>query len=385
MPKTPLYLAIFLSVGFAASAGSARPGKAAIRIDDKAAFARQLRAEAKTFRGKGVDKSESDREEGRSFPSFSSSFTVGNQRFPYTMVGFPPRSGKTATIRTVIVPLRMNFVNFGAGLDRVFEATRAVNNIVRSPLFNDASFPNGVGQFGDQMQRATFWNKMDRAHEWHVIMDTPRIARTVTIEVTPETGTLIQISADPNDLIGLALFDFVDAEIRTILQFMELAPDEVPIFVTDSVYNEALGYHDAITMPAEDGQKLQTFMYTSWFDISQLGALLADISTINHELGEWLNDPFVNNVVPTWRYPPETDPRARCSGNNLLEVGDPQGNGATFDDFDTIVVPLNHYAYHLQQLVMVPWFADENPSSAFMGWYTFPDPDSLTMPAVYCP
>jgi len=367
--------------------GTIRAGKSVQRIVDKAAFAKQLRAETRAHRGRGLSRSKSERDDDRvkSFPHFTSSFSVGGQTYPYTMVGYTPASGRSATIKTVIIPLRMNFVFFGDGLDRVFEPIRAVVNIASSPLFRDARFINGVGQFGDQLQRATFWNKMDRHHSWHVRLDQPRIARPVTIEVTPETGALIQISDDPNDLIGLALFDFVDAEIRTILQLSDIGPDELPIFVTDSVFNEALGYHDAIAVDNSDGtESFQTFIYTSWFDVSQLGDLLADISTANHELGEWLNDPFVNNVVPDWRYPPESDPRAECSFNPFLEVGDPQGNGPTFDDFPTIVVPLHGYQYHLQQLVMLPWFADENPSSAQNGWYSFPDPSSISMPAVYC-
>jgi len=367
-------------------------GKPAQRVD-KETMALRLRVATRNHHGKGIDKSKTDRDDGntKSFPHFTSSFTVGGhnaftgQVFPFTMVGFPPASGKTATFRSVIVPLRMNFVFFGDGLDRVFEPTRAVNNIVASPLFNDARFVNGVGQFGDQLQRATFWNKMDKEHRWHVIMDRPRIAKPVTIEVTPEIGALIQISDDPNDLIGEILFDAMDSQIHTILQFLDLKPDEVPIFVTDSVFNEALGYHDAFTVRNDDGtETLQTFLFTSWFSADQLGDLLADISTINHELAEWMNDPFVNNIVPTWRYPPEEDPRAECSFNPFLEVGDPQGNGPTFDDFPTIVVPLNGFRFHLQQIVMLPWFADESPSSALNGWYTFPDPTSLREPAVYC-
>jgi hypothetical protein len=52
------------------------------------------------------------------------------QTFPFTMVGFPPASGKTANICSVIVPLRMNFVGLGPG-DHVFEPTRAVLNIAK--------------------------------------------------------------------------------------------------------------------------------------------------------------------------------------------------------------------------------------------------------------
>jgi hypothetical protein len=112
--------------------------------------------------------------------------------------------------------------------------------------------------------------------------------------------------------------------------------------------------------------------------------IIVDISTINHETGELFNDPFINNIVPDWRYPPESDPRAVCSGNPFLEVGDPQGNGPTFDDFPTVVVPLNGFPYHLQDLVMLPWFADEVPSSAENGWYDFPATTDITAPAVYC-
>jgi hypothetical protein len=368
---------------------------------DKEILAVRLRAATRNRHGQGIEKSKSDREDGdvKSFPHFSSSFTVGGrnaftgQTFPFTMVGFPPQSGRTANIRSVIVPLRMNFVFFGRGLDRVFEPTRAVNNIVASPLFHDAQFVNGPGQFVDQMQRATFWNKMDPRRRWHVIMDQPRIAKPVTIEVTPEIGALFQISDDPNDLIGEILFDAMDSQIHTILQFMDIKPDELPIFVTDSVFNEALGYHDAFAAQNDDRtETLQTFIYTSWLSPKAVNRLFADISTINHELGEWLNDPFVNNVVPTWEYP-DVDANDRridhdahvCSDNNLLEVGDPQGNGPTFRDFDTIDVPLNGFTYHLQQLALMQWFADESPSSALNGWYTFPDPASLTVPAGYCP
>lgn len=54
-------------------------------------------------------------------------------------------------------------------------------------------------------------------------------------------------------------------------------------------------------------------------------------------------------------------------------------------DFPTAAVTLGGVTYHLQQLVLWQWFADEAPSSAYMGWYTFPIPSSLTSPAVYCP
>jgi hypothetical protein len=254
--------------------------------------------------------------------------------------------------------------------------------MTHSPLYKPATFPNGVGQFGDQMQRAAFWNQMDRDHQWHVLMNKPEVLDAVDIEVTPEIGTLFQDSA--GNFFGDVFIDFMDSQILTILQFLGLDADTLPIFVTDDVTAEALGYHNAFTLD-KDGDRLQTYIFTSWLDPALVDPLFADVSTFNHELLEWMNDPFVNNQTPDWFYPPPTDPRTVCSQNPFLEVGDPQGNGPTFDDFPTITSTINGVTYHLQQLVLWQWFADQVPSTAFGGWYTFPDPTSLKVPAVYCP
>jgi hypothetical protein len=335
----------------------------------------------------GVDKSASERIESqhRTFPTFSSSFTVGGVTYPFTMIGHPPASGRSASIKSVIIPLRMNFVGFGPGLDHTFDPRPAVTNIVNSPLYVPTSWPGGFfGQFVDSMQRAAFWNLMDRDHDWHVQMDRPHVLATIDIEVTPETGQL-QLDGNGNVIFGNVFFDFMDAEIQTILQLLEVSDDTVPIFVTDGVTNEALGYHNAALITDDVGtEHLQTYIFTSWLDPALVPPIFADVSTFNHELAEWTNDPFVNNVVPTWVYPPPSDPAAVCSGNNLLEVGDPEGNGPTFTDFPQANVPIAGVTYHLQQLVLWQWFTDQVPSSAFGGWFTFPIPQDLTVPAVYC-
>jgi len=363
------------------------PARGAIVQMDRTALNEHFRALGYRTRGR-IDRSLSDSNDPRfrSLTHFSSSFSVGGVTYPFTMLGYPPRSGRTVHLRSVIVPLRMRFMFFGTNGDVNvdFSPAAAVTNIVNSPMYQDASFVNGVGQFGDQMQRAAFWNKMDAEREWHVKMARPRVMHTVDIEVTPETGILFQDPA--GNFFGDVLIDFMDSQARTIIQLTGLDPDELPIFVTDNVTAQALGYHNAFPVSNADGsQTLQTLIYTSWLDPALVDPIIADVSTFNHEELEWINDPFVNNVVPVWMYPPASDPSTICSGNNLLEVGDPQGNGPTFADFPTIVVPVHGVPYHLQQLVLWQWFTDEVPSSAENGWYTFPDPTSLTTPAVYCP
>jgi len=363
------------------------PPRRAVQQIDRVSMRNKLKALGYQKRG-GISRAKTDSsdERFRSLPHFSSSFTVGGVTYPYTMVGHPPQSGRPSNIKTVIVPLRMRFGFFGPNQDVFvdFDPSFAVKNILNSPIYQDASFPNGVGQFNDQMQRATFWNKMDPPRQWHVRLAAPKVLHTVDIEVTPETGQLFDLGG--GDLLGDVLIDFMDAQAQTIIQLAGLDPDEVPIFVTQNCFAEALGYHTAISATTDNGKEnLQTYIYTSWLDENLVGPLLADISTLNHESAELINDPFINNVVPTWMYPPASDSRTVCSDNPFLEVGDPQGNGPTFDDFPTVVVPLNGFNYHLQDLVMLPWFADEVPSSAENGWYDFPATTQIHEPAVYCP
>lgn len=369
-----------------------RPGmpvKPVELLPDQAAVVKHFRAMGYKAHG-NVARATSDRvgSEGRTFPTFSSSFSVGGVNYPFTMVGYPPASGRTAHIKSVIIPLRMNFQFFGPNQDQsaTFDPAPAVANIIASPLYQSAAYPDApgfYGQFVDQMQRAAFWNLMDRGHEWHVLMRAPQVLPTVDVEVTPETG---QLAVDSNgNYMGNVFFDFMDAEIQTMLQFMNLDADTLPIFVTYNVTNEALGYHNASTITDQNGVTgIQTYIFTSWLDPAMVPPIFADVSTFNHELAEWTNDPFTNNVVPTWNYPPPSDPNASCSGNNLLEVGDPQGNGATYVDFPAANIPIAGVTYHLQQLVLWEWFTDQVPSGAYGGWYTFPIPSALTVPAVYC-
>jgi hypothetical protein len=377
-------LLLFSTLTVAAPA-TKTPVKPVQTLADRTALINHFRALGHTTHGNVDQATAASTSEGGTFPTFSSSFSVGGVTYPFTMIGYPPRSGRSAFIKSVIIPLRMNFVGFGANSDvsHSFDPAPAVANVIGSPLYQRAVYPNGEGQFVDQMQRAAFWNQMDPNHNWHVRMEHPQVAKAIDIEVTPAIGTLFADSS--GNLFGDVLFDFMDAEILTILQLLEVDADTLPVFVTDGVTNQALGYHNAVTVSnGEEGTRIQTYLFTSWLDPALVPPIFADVSTFNHELAEWVNDPFVANVVPVWRYPPQSDPRASCSGNGFLEVGDPQGNGATFDDFPAIVVPVDGIAFHLQQLVLWEWFTDQVPSSAFGGWFTFPDPTTLTVPAVYC-
>ena len=374
--------ALSASLALTSNAIAQSPSQGKIIETDRASFQKYLKSVGYKTRG-GIPRLKTDSADARfiSLTHFTSSFTRGGVTYPFTMLGYPPQSGKRAEFSSVIVPLRMTFNNFTAN-PIVFDPGPAVANIISSPMYQNAQFASGYGQFGEMMQRATFWNKMDPQRKWSVRMRQPRVLPTINIEVTPETGSLFKIGSST---FGNVLFDFIDAEAQTIIQAAGLSPDELPVFVTDNVIAEALGFHSAYSVTNPNGtEAFQTYIYTSWLDPSLVDPIFADVSTFNHENLEWFNDPFINNVVGDWRYPPKHAPGSVCSRNPFLEVGDPEGNGPTFADFPAVVVPINGVDYHLQDLVMLPWFADEVPSSAENGWYDFPATDYISTPAVYC-
>jgi hypothetical protein len=374
--------ALFASLAITPTTFAQAPSQGKIVEMDRVSFQQYLKSFGYRTRG-GIPRTKTDSADSHfvSLTHFNSSFTLGGVTYPFTMLGYPPASGKQVEFSSVIIPLRMNFFGFGPN-PIVFDPGPAVTNIISSPMYQNAQLPSGYGQFGQMMQRATFWNKMDPDRKWSVRMKAPRVLPTIDIEVAPDTGSLFKMG---NALFGNVLIDFLDAQALTIIQVAGLSPNELPVFVTDNVIAQALGYHSAYTVTNSDGtQAFQTYLYTSWLDPALVEPILADVSTFNHENLEWFNDPFINNVIQDWRYPPKGAPGAVCSHNNLLEVGDPEGNGRTFTDFPTVVVPINGVDYHLQDLVMLPWFADEAPSSAENGWYDFPATDYIFAPASYC-
>jgi len=373
----PVVLAMGIATATPAVASSMPSSPAVLRLTlaDLAKLARSAaRPASRAARAAAVARAP---QSARGLPTFSSSYSVGNTTYPYTMLGAAPSTGRTTTMKTVVVPLRMVFSGFGQRA--VFSPTVAVDNMLRSPIFHDATYLNGRGQFGDQLQRATFWNQMDPRHQWHTLLAEPEVRDAVTVQVTPATGSL----GDFNGLLGNMNIDAFDAQLHAILPRLHLAADETPLFVTQSVTADALGYHDAFLVPdGHGGQRVQTLMWSSWLDPAQVGDLLGDISTLNHEVGEWINDPYINNAAPLWAFPPFN---LACGDNPFVEVGDPQGNGPDYALFPTVPIRLDGFTYHLQDVALLPWFARQSPSPAFHGWYAFPDPTQLTTPSVDCP
>ena len=83
-----------------------------------------------------------------------------------------------------------------------------------------------------------------------------------------------------------------------------------------------------------------------------------DVSVLSHEVGEWMDDPLVNNPTNPWGHIGQV---SGCQAN--LEVGDPLSGNAQ-------VVTTGSHGYHVQELAFTSWFYHQSPSTGVNGWYS---------------
>jgi len=291
----------------------------------------------------------------RTVPFFSNSFSYHGTSYPYQMVGTDPRhGGGTTTVPTVLTPLRFVFAD-----GTVFDGTPDVSATVASPIFTPAKFSSGHTQYGSAIMRAEFY-KYAKGSAYDVLLGAPQIAPTVTIHVPASEGGVYQGSGG-TPFGGIKYFWFNKA-VKPL--FMDARPTELPLLLSHDVLlyfghvtpNRCcvIGYHGATFKT----QNLQTYSWASWTDpgIFPPSTHITDTAVLSHEVSEWLNDPFVDNVVPAWSVP--SAPQYGCS--NYLETGDPLV-GTAFH--------VNGYA--LQDEAFYSWFARQKPSIGIHGWYSY--------------
>lgn len=330
-------------------------------------------------------------------PSFTRSFTFGGTVFPYTMVGHDPSTNRPTSIPTTYVP--MSFVFQGIrdlnGNVITIDATAITDEIKGSPLFQPADLPNGNLQFEDAQMRAEFFPLLKPNNSnWHVTLGTPQTLIPVTIEVPFGDAELFE---DPTTLTIVAIvdFNFLRSQLDTLLQTEGISPTTVPIFITrNTVYanvNDGVtnfntccigGFHTAFETATSKNIFVQTYAFATSLDAAAAEfafgdpGVFADINALSHEVGETLNDPFVNNITPNYQLP--GFPPGACQ--NILEVGDVV-EGLTPD---YVPLTLNGFTYHPQTLGLLQWFEGVTTSDAFNGQFSFPG-QFLTGPFTPCP
>jgi hypothetical protein len=220
------------------------------------------------------------------------------------MVGNDPNaSGHPGVMKTLIIPLKMQFVAGGQDtsalndlgyvgftappLNHTFDGSRRVNNVLNSPIYKSFAQPADVGgdiaQYGDAFMRAQF----DKIHTgYHVIVSNIGVAPTQTVTVPAADGLAYQRPVGawrtahgmPTDTIaGVADFGWFVNYILGVMDNLNLGADVVPIFLTDNVmlYDGSylncctIGFHgtpalDATTAAAHPTTAQQTLMFAAW-------------------------------------------------------------------------------------------------------------------------
>jgi len=296
-------------------------------------------------------------EAGSQLPTWTSSFDYNGNTYPYTMIGTDPSQGSaTTTVPVTIIPLKIVFSD-----GTTFDGSQQVTNVLNSPLFQPASFSSGTTQFGDAMQRAEFWKIVSKTSpDYHVLLTTPTIAPVVTIHV-PATDGSVRVTAN-GVVVGTVYFGWFNSKLEGLLGSDGIAPNMLPFFLSYNVFTFfdrggsaccLAGFHQVIY------SNLQTFIWGSYLSPGVYPGM-QDINFLSHEVAEWMNDPFDNNVVPSYKLP--FNPQGTCQ--SLLEVGDPL-IGIAYE------VEVGGTVYHPQDITFLSWFARQAPSEGIHGRYTY--------------
>jgi len=190
-----------------------------------------------------------------------------------------------------------------------------VQNTTASPIFKKLTYIQGgtnVGstQYVDAFQRASLWGTVSAHPTYHVLLGKPVIKPLQSLRVPAADGSV----GNPfGTKLLIASINWFDPLAAGMISSLGIPAGALPIFVTTQTYlsnNSGLsgccigGYHNV----SGAGQPYAMFTY-----IQTPGQFSQDVSALSHEIGEYVNDPFTNNInVP-----------ASCFTNLIYEVGEP--------------------------------------------------------------
>jgi hypothetical protein len=300
---------------------------------------------------------------------------LGGRQLPFNIVGTNPALGaNTTTVNAILVPLRILFASAGGvGLD----ATAAAASLPASPIFAVADYSTGgtdlgITQYGDALLRAQYWNLPGFSSDYHVLLGGPAITSTLTITIPAGLGTLYQLSN--GNLIGIIEEPLFDAILNSLIP--NFTSPMLPIFLTDNVFLSATGRIDTtccvLGFHASQGPPIataQTWVYAGYVESGTFaGNAIQDVQGLSHEVGEWMNDPFVGTPL--------------LGGVNLIPPAVLPGQGGqciiNFESADPLEAPpvaftqvTGGITWHLTDQVFLPWYLHTSPSFSVNGFYTY--------------
>lgn len=326
--------------------------------------------------------------------------------YGFNMVGADPNScsgsGCSVTIEADITPLIVNFDGM------TYDGTAVVDPTLASPQFalNDygstpaataaGAFPDfpqlvegpgGPLSQGDsglllQLQDATMRAQFNQVGDspYHLLLH-PNVLPPVTLNVPHNQGILRE---SPQGVIFPTInYSWWASQINNLESTAD--PTHLPIYLSNDVLLQTggggccvIGFHGTKSRSggSNGNAVVQTFAWASWIrpgTYPRRAGLhlptdwaIQDIQGLSHEIAEWADDPFVNNLVEPWQTP--TAPQYGCS--NILETGDPVvgiGFAMGTNTFDQQPLPdgetMADGYYHPEDEVFLPWYMRTAPNT----------------------
>jgi hypothetical protein len=269
-------------------------------------------------------------------------------------------------------------LSFSSGLVR--DGADRVQPTLQSPIFQSASFATGFTQYGDAIQRASFWSSVSgKSPDWHVLLGQPSVLDSEAIAVPSNQGSGY-VGSQSGLPIGLVNDKWLVNQEDNLLNSLHIDPHTLVIFLTDDAFTFTeqgcciYGEHGVTGATSINGNRTNTWIFAAYTDPrvwpdtapsveSAFNLNESDVNGLSHEVAEWIADPLIVNVVPSWQIATGAASQYGCT--KFLEVGDPLV-GTSF-----IKKMPNGVTYSLQDEAFFSWFARSRISTGFMNRYTY--------------
>jgi chitinase len=325
-----------------------------------------------------------------SVPTFTRSFTAAGRDYHYTVAGRDPSQGGTTTIPTLLVPVSLVFDGSTDKAGKKLEISAAPDapKVVQSPIFQKHAFATGDTQYGDAIQRAQFYKEAE-AKDWHTLLGQPRVTSPLQIIIPPANGYVLT-SKKTGHSLALVDLNYVQKELFKGLAKTQAKPDQLVIALTKNIEFYELG--DATvccTWGAHGAQEvapskaLQPFVLSTYLDPGVVPGY-SDVQPVTQQLAAWMNDPLhgqQENTFPAWRRPSST---YGCGGRGI-------GTHYRFtlptdgvSESNSSVVQAEGAEYHLENVALIPWYAQIANPDTYQGAFSFPDTSVLKAAAEPC-
>ena len=323
-----------------------------------------------TLPARGVDFStlRQQADAGVTVPFFTNTVTspLDGHTYTFEIVGTDPTTTLTSTtVKFVPIALRVHFSD-GTVLDPTMpgcgDTVSVSDRFFGSPLFNKVPLVSngknvGTVQLIDGFQRAEFW-ALVKGTTYHLRLAPAAAVRVIDVNAPTGSVTAPGACAGKGHRLGEIPIGGWDTLVVSKINKFAMT-SQLPVVMAYNVVETAggcciIGYHNAYGRTGGT----QTYATGAYTDPGIFSPGLQDIHAWTHEIGEWANDPFINNATPAWGHVGQV---SGCQNN--LEVGDPL-TGTPF------LVTFNGFTYHPQEMAFFDWFF-RTPSKGTNHKYSF--------------